>query len=1515
MARWIIYNADGTEKQVTWSNNDTESAKRYVNPTLEYNGTWMGECYVSLTVQCATPINFEIGDYILYRGEKFVINNAPTVNKKARRNTNGEGFTYDSIKFNSLLYELSDVRMLDYVLYDNGLHYTGLPEFSFFCNNIDDLADRLQVNAARYCEENGFDDADYWVFLTPDLTRSLQRCTSSALKNVAQAKYEEVYGPDGSQTYLDDEKVNQNVQISKQSVWDACKFIKDTFGLNFIVRGRFVIIGAAGLPTQDIFRYGKGNGLYEIERTVDQEQQVVTKLYAYGTGTNLPIRYYANLNTRPYLKVIDDYHHTSIDNSLSVALEGLSYNGGAFTNLLYDDGSLRWYSCSCMVGTIECGANIETTYTAGGTVRLLLYPEGYNPGVGFDVNHTTQANIDAVKALLDNGEENVVFLSAIDVDKFPADRRWSSTSNLPNNMAVNVLMLPGFPNQSLYDWVLAHGGTAVESPGNNDNFGLATWQKDAQSEEHTAFFSKDKYQPYIVSQNYLELGIREATKHWDGSDDTDDIHPSIEDTGFDIITGAETIDDNGVYAEGETVQGFDITLPDFGSDFMLDELMRQSDGSATISMKDGYCGGREFEIASAKQNGDGTWLCKCQRTHDDVLDLWFPYSYHKSIGQESQADEPYQVRQGDKYVLLNIPMTSTYVNINAIRLLDAALTFLEKNDYTRFSYTPKVDEIFMAYQHDRSLEDNSIRSYHDTIKEGDIMLFGDDDLGIDGSVFIDKLIIKEYGNAQIPTYDVTLRNDKQVGTIQRIQNQINSLSSTVGGGGSGVNIPGVKNLIAAYGKEYFLSKKTNDSAAGKITFQQGWNGGAFTPDLTGAGLWKDGDNNWHIESDYLHARKELVAKEVQIEDVHHVGGQQLLTAASMHADYVVNMDGAWRCFFLKEDDNQRQVTNNWKVGDQAYVNTFNLERQEDGTIGNHYLWRLVTGTSNETPDTNTYTVDGETFDASKYHYIDLSKDICDEQSDAPKQGDDIVQLGHQGNYRDRQNAIIIAGAGESSPYIREITGIVTFHLPDAETQLKPGDNKLTGKVQMVSGSTFPDGSNVEQFVNNTNSNIDGLQNTIETLDTGNENLLLNTGFTGDFTDESVRSDDDVSDDTQMYSRQLKHWEYQNVEVVPTADSASGYGVRLSSGSLSQVLTKPMTNGTWYCISFKASGSSVIVSFGGYQQVVTLTDSVKRYIIKMACEDANANTFTLSGATGLFMEIMVTEGRIPNTDWLPSPQDNDKSLAYYQNLSYLMSAITNASTTILGGLILSQMLRVGNYRDGVMTEETGGMSGLYMNGNSPFLWGGGDMDKAFYTINKYAQNPAYQPTDEEVAQMAKFVVTHGGRAILNDIILRGYIYALGGRFKGEVVAESGVFKNVHSQDNKFAIDDDGNFSCKDAKIGGNMYNPLFEITNENASDYLIYDQATGDYAVRLDLAGLNLQIGGTPSGLSDTTVTLPTTSEYNGAKVHIRNAMQNYKVLVGTGGSRYAVVELNYGDIGVFLCYHASGNNYYWTKIN
>ena len=45
---------------------------------VEYNGVFMGDVYINITVKSEIHIDFEIGDYIMYRGEKFTLQNIPT---------------------------------------------------------------------------------------------------------------------------------------------------------------------------------------------------------------------------------------------------------------------------------------------------------------------------------------------------------------------------------------------------------------------------------------------------------------------------------------------------------------------------------------------------------------------------------------------------------------------------------------------------------------------------------------------------------------------------------------------------------------------------------------------------------------------------------------------------------------------------------------------------------------------------------------------------------------------------------------------------------------------------------------------------------------------------------------------------------------------------------------------------------------------------------------------------------------------------------------------------------------------------------------------------------------------------------------------------------------------------------------------------------------------------------------------------------------------------------------------
>jgi hypothetical protein len=53
---------------------------------LEYNGTWMGACFVTSTLKSAVPILFEIGDYVMYRGEKFEITMIYGIKKGGKKN-------------------------------------------------------------------------------------------------------------------------------------------------------------------------------------------------------------------------------------------------------------------------------------------------------------------------------------------------------------------------------------------------------------------------------------------------------------------------------------------------------------------------------------------------------------------------------------------------------------------------------------------------------------------------------------------------------------------------------------------------------------------------------------------------------------------------------------------------------------------------------------------------------------------------------------------------------------------------------------------------------------------------------------------------------------------------------------------------------------------------------------------------------------------------------------------------------------------------------------------------------------------------------------------------------------------------------------------------------------------------------------------------------------------------------------------------------------------------------------
>lgn len=529
-------------------------------------------------------------------------------------------------------------------------------------------------------------------------------------------------------------------------------------------------------------------------------------------------------------------------------------------------------------------------------------------------------------------------------------------------------------------------------------------------------------------------------------------------------------------------------------------------------------------------------------------------------------------------------------------------------------------------------------------------------------------------------------------------------------------------LTGLFVLDHFIRKDKPDTAGEFITFLKGWYGGNFQQGSTGAGLWQDEQGAWHLELDYAHFRRKLTAEEIEVQKTTHIGGKLMETAAGMSCIKVEDLGDYWRCYMRTKDAEGRIIYNQFKVKDQALVETFNLQKQSDGTLGNHFLWRLVVAVGTD--------------------YIDLSKDICAAESDAPLVGDDIVQLGYQGtDDPNRQNAQILAGAGEGSPYIKQYVGINSFVLPEEYTRIKPGDNLLTGRMNLQPGST---GS----------ANLTDLPDEIyNAVHLGSVNLLRNSGFTGDYESEQLSSSDELTPDKELYSKQLKYW--TGVATV-SADNDAGSGYSAAIGSLSQSVA--LIKGESYVISFKAKGASVAVSCGDFSTTQSLASGYQKYTFKFTFN--GAGIFMLSG-TATVCELQLERGTIA-TDWKPSILDNDKSMAGFQAINYIASAIKDGSVDILGGLILANMIQLGNYKDGKMQKVTAGVSGIYNDDDDVAFWAGGKLEQAIMTVMKFRNDPNYQPTDAEWANMANFVATHGG-----DVFLKGYVYALGGFFRGRV----------------------------------------------------------------------------------------------------------------------------------------------------
>lgn len=1005
MSTWNIYHKDGSK--LTDVNGEQITVRG-----LEYSDSWMGECFLTISFKHEVPINFQIGDYIVYRGERFELNYEPGKDKQARPDTYGEGFVYDSVKFNALQDELSRAEFLDVVLNDNELHYTTLPKFPFYVQTLDDLLDRIQAN---------LDDqigSGLWKIYSRNMERSVQRgCLAS--------DWLSMYGEGTRDNVIE----SMSITVDSQTCWQALALVNEKWDINFIVRGRNIYVGTTGIQANHIFKYGLGNGLYEIVQNADSDQSVVTRLRAYGSEKNLPSHYYADLGVK-YVANITKV----VGASTNVELElDVDYIETYFKNP-------RKYIVSGETGEQSSGWVLKVTFDFKteitgyvtqkyNTNKCRFYSEYKGTQVDSG-DEESRENLNTFIAQVKAGNTKMYITSGLNKKNVPSSMK-EYAENLPNNMSINRLMLPGFPHVSLsdfYDSLTEQEKKYVNPTGKQHRF------------------STDPHRPYIDSINIDQIGLRSASQFFDTDDKTNgvvEIYPTIEEMEIggvrvDEIDEGVAPDDDGRFGDNETVKNVDIYLKK-AIDFDINDL---KDDDFSISMKDGMCGGRTFKVASSTKV-DGRWRLTIDRIKDDALELWFPY-------------RDYPIKKGDHFVLTGITLPDSYVNAASLKLLKYTIALLDKNDYTRYVYQPKVDEIFMARQHDQAEADDTgvIKSLHDTLKAGDLMNFNDTDLNIEGIISIDQLTIKEE-DGKIPTYDITLREDKEVGAIQKIQQQISSLQSGNGGTGAGLTTTQVKNQVATEGSKHFVSKITDDIAKGTVTwekvqkFLQGiliGNSNAYSIDAngnvtinllnsadyddatqSGFGFYKRKDGKYGLNVTDISVWGKAYFNNLTIRELTYVGGNLVFSPSAGKIFEVREITDAqgevtgWKCFLLA-DDGTTATTNMFEVDDQVRCETFNIKAGVYEDVSNKFYWRKITDVSTdneEIRDSNNNIL----YDGKKFSWIVISASDKAEGSDNPAAGDTIVLMGNRTN-TNRMSFVVKETYGDNAP--REV-GYTNVH--------------------------------------------------------------------------------------------------------------------------------------------------------------------------------------------------------------------------------------------------------------------------------------------------------------------------------------------------------------------------------------------------------------------------------------------------------------------------------------------------------
>lgn len=845
MAKFSIYSKDG-------------GSVRYSGEP-KYNGSYLKVSYVEFSeIASPVPIAWEIGDYVDYTrtGLRYKLYSIPQPKKQARKNTSGEAFVYGNVQLYCATKELEIALFNDTVLdKDKNIHFSTRENVSTY-ENVYGIAKRIQSNI-----DNIFPGK--WVIKVMDLDKTQD---ADLIATLSEAK---------------------EFTASSASCLGALNAIYNTWeGIGWIhtydaTNQKDVI--TIGRPnkredanTTSLFQYGLGKGLTAIKRSQTNLDEFATRLYAYGSDRNMPGRYYNG-------KQICNAKSVDIANLMIPLSEwGTSVDPDSGETL--PDASLAYIQDADAVAKYGLipkkvyfnGSDNDEIYPSvknltAGKLRDAKAEHGDTSYVPSESIYPDDEALDTIKSAMnptdsgiiseaseDNGD-SVIYEEDIDADTGSgSDEIYKTALSIkiidyePSSSTARAYMEPDL--LFTCDYAAAIGEvvtlTQVTQVTVLDDDGTTFVMDDIRDELD---FVPIKGSP-MVSVPFKDVSIiaTGTIKHIDVYIEISSTWTAEKSMTVEWFQNTGTVHFEFREATDEL---FHLVVKQIGFD-LSKCTSTASSGIATLSMKDGMCGGREFAVRSCTyRSATDDWDLTMKRTTEDSVGMRYP-----------NANFP--ILAGDKFVILDIEMPELYVFVAEQTLLESAQALYDSVSKVQAYYEPEIDAKILA-------------TSGEALKEGMYMKLGDGDI-IDGGteyVLIASLTISESGD-NIPTYKITLREkqkmsfaETQATTITNIATQVMASSKTSNNlsiiGSRSDRDPSDYNIFSALRSQMeFLSRRSDDSAKGVVSFLAGLKAGQYVAGKNGSGALVDANGDAVMGA--VELRKYLRTSKIWFDDEHYI---------------------------------------------------------------------------------------------------------------------------------------------------------------------------------------------------------------------------------------------------------------------------------------------------------------------------------------------------------------------------------------------------------------------------------------------------------------------------------------------------------------------------------------------------------------------------------------------------------------------------------------------------------------------